>query len=313
LVDNSEVFERAAEGGHLDLLEWAVKFLGDPNYFSLRRAAARGGCLEILRWIEDLTGIDVLTNDTIEEAAERGRLELLRWMTETRGVTLPSEICCWAARGGHVDVIEWAMGDYGCSWTTWALEEAQLHHQAEILKWAKFQKSSETPMVSLNHGAISGNIEIGRMAREAGRPWTPLVVPVAAKKGNLAFMKWAIKNGCPWDPQAVYKAALRGGNFKILSWLVDSQKCRWTSGEIARSAVTTGSKDSFRILKWVTTELVGRWRVEDDLEGVGRVAVEMESYGMLCWVKEAGWSWTEEQAEEMAKSRDGRIRRLVGS
>jgi hypothetical protein len=115
----------AAEGGHLQLLQW-LQQQGCPIDQS-PCAAANAGQLHVLTWMVqvDIMPIIVL-GDVMVEAASQGHVHVLEWLTSafppgdlcttrTTGTTLEiisSVDCCEAferaAYNGHVHVLRWA-------------------------------------------------------------------------------------------------------------------------------------------------------------------------------------------------------------
>lgn len=330
-LSKDEIFDGGVEGGHTGVFLWALRIFGPPNYYNLRRAAATGGHIDMLRLVEEKSEIDIFTNDVIQCAAKAGRLELLKWMVESQGVNLPGETCSWAAAGGHVNVIEWAIG-HGCSWTQWALEEAQLHHQVSVLKWVEENgmRLGAGNTSSLNHAAISGNIELGTMARKSGQPWSKFVIPSATRNGHVKFVQWATDNGCPWDTQTIYKAAIRGGHLKMLKWIILDKKCRYDADEICKYAietknnagdsdesdsdVTSSLADSLRVVRWVLDEeLQGWWHLAGNFRKCAELAIAGGSIEMMVWLNDRvkNGSWGAENIEKMKLSVDPRIRKFA--
>ena len=79
----------AAEGGHLEVLQWA----------------RRNGC----PWDDNTTAF----------AAREGRLEVLQWLRENE-CPCDERVCRLSAQRGHLNVLRWAH-ENGCPWDegTW--------------------------------------------------------------------------------------------------------------------------------------------------------------------------------------------------
>jgi hypothetical protein len=72
-----------------------------------RRAAAEGGHLDVLQW-ERANGCSWVQS-TCEVAAKGGHLEVLKW-ARANGCPWDEWTCAYAAEGGHLDVLRWARG-----------------------------------------------------------------------------------------------------------------------------------------------------------------------------------------------------------
>jgi hypothetical protein len=77
-------------------------------------------------------------------------------------------VCNYAARRGHLEVLQWAR-ENGCHWDKWTCAYAAKCGHLEILQWA----------------------------RENGCPWDKWTCAYAAFRGHLEVLQWAHKNGCP--------------------------------------------------------------------------------------------------------------------
>jgi len=115
----------AAEGGHLQLLQW-LQQQGCP-IDQCTRAAAHAGQLHVLEWMVQADVMPIIRlGDVMIEAASQGHVHVLDWLTSTfppgdlrtahtTGTTLEmisSVDCCEAferaAYNGHVHVLRWA-------------------------------------------------------------------------------------------------------------------------------------------------------------------------------------------------------------
>ena len=95
-------------------------------------------------------------------AARAGHLEVLKW-ARLNGCPWDESTCCHAAKGGHLKVLQWARCD-GCPWNEQCFFAAD---QFATLQWAC--------------------------------PWDESTCAHAALKGHLEVLQWAWFNECPWD------------------------------------------------------------------------------------------------------------------
>ena len=111
----------AAEGGHLETLEWLVDTLEAEHgpsasalepYLNERTAycAAKGGELETLMWLRR-RGCP-WSEDTCEYAAMAGHLEVLRWCrVQDPPCPWDAYACAFCAeKNGHLDTFRWIQG-----------------------------------------------------------------------------------------------------------------------------------------------------------------------------------------------------------
>ena len=98
-----------------------------------------------------------------------------------RAVPWDEKTCKEAAKGGHLEVLQWARAN-GCPWNKWTCVEAALDGHLEVLKWARVN----------------------------GCPWNSYTCANAAYGGHLEVLKWARENGCPWDGRTRELAASKG-------------------------------------------------------------------------------------------------------
>ena len=124
------MWERAARGGHLEILEWArkedeVSVFKNPKVVA---AAARGGHIKLLEWLKDgrasfeMASSGAARGDQVEAlkwlkangllgdasssplafqyAAQEGHLEVMKWLKEEAGWKIPHDTMDFAASGG---------------------------------------------------------------------------------------------------------------------------------------------------------------------------------------------------------------------
>ena len=102
---------RAAEEGHLEVLQWA-RSEGCPWDNRTCSEAAGGGRLAVLQWARS-QGCP-WDEDTCFYAASEGYLEVLQW-ARSQGCPWDEYTCSLAASRGHLEVLQWARSQ-GCPW-----------------------------------------------------------------------------------------------------------------------------------------------------------------------------------------------------
>ena len=143
---------KAAEGGHLEILQWAIKN-GCEN-LNILSSAAYSGNLEILDWAYNRVceiaaslghfyvlkfasemGCKLNVNVCIK-AAELGHLGILKWLTEN-GCKLSGEVCVNATRSGHLKVLKFVV-ERVCKWDKeHCLKLADLFGWEDVFRWLK--------------------------------------------------------------------------------------------------------------------------------------------------------------------------------
>ena len=118
-------------------------------------------------------------------AARGGHLEVLQWL-HANGCPLGANTCMYAARGGHLEVLQWLCAN-GCPWGGSTCEEAAEGGHLWVLQWA----------------------------RANGCPWDKLTCARAAERGHLVMLQWLRANGCPWDGYTC-RGAAQGGHLEVL-------------------------------------------------------------------------------------------------
>ena len=100
--------------------------------------------------------------------------------------TIKSKLCERAARGGHMNVLQWARSE-GCPWNKSTCARAAKGGHLDVLQWLRVN----------------------------GCPWNKKTCELAAKSGHLHVLRWARINGCPWDEWVCANAA-GGGHLDVL-------------------------------------------------------------------------------------------------
>ena len=159
---------------------------------------------------------------TCSWAARGGHLEVLKWL-RAKGCPCGTLTSCWAAQGGRLEVMKWLRAK-GCPWGTWASSRAAKGGHLVVLQWMRAQ-DPPCPWNSdvCYYAASKGHLEVLRWARSQGCPWDGRAPRDAAGGGHLEVLVWLIKEGCPCSKRKCRKAALKGGERarKVLEWLDD--------------------------------------------------------------------------------------------
>jgi len=130
----------AARGGQLHALKWLQNQEGFNWNSEMCYSAAEGGHLEVLRWLRR-EGCNC-SSATCRGAAEGGQLEVLQWLSEWAELSIGAgaDLCSAAVRGKHLEVLRWAI-ENGCSYNEPTFNSIS---DPEFLEWFENHKASET-------------------------------------------------------------------------------------------------------------------------------------------------------------------------
>ena len=145
------------------------------DFTSVARTAARGGQLQVLRWVREQDS--GLVSQGAPDVAPPGGTPM-EWQ---HGVAAA------AARGGHLDVLRWL--------TTYDAHDTWFDDPA---------------LSSCEAAAKAGSLECLEYLRSVGCAWDPFVTFEASRRGHLRVLRWAIENGCEIDDDCVVSAFEHG-------------------------------------------------------------------------------------------------------
>ena len=124
-------------------------------------------------------------------------------------------VCTTAARGGHLEVLEWARQQQPpCAWGTSVCEAAARGGHLEVLQWLR-QQQPPCPWDSevCDEAALAGHLEVLQWARQQHPPcpWGISVYTSAAVDGHLEVLQWLRQQQPPCSRGTVVCAGAAGG------------------------------------------------------------------------------------------------------
>jgi len=144
--DYSPVFGWAAYGGQRLTLEWLIaRFPNVTIDFGVLTAAARGGQLNVLKWLHREKGVE-WQKDAARQAAKNGHVHVLEWLhyfarpplmiTPADDPWAHPETFTEAAKAGQLDVLKWAHLNFDVvsSPESWPLA-ASVGGHVHVLRW----------------------------------------------------------------------------------------------------------------------------------------------------------------------------------
>jgi len=148
-------------------------------------------------------------------AARHGHMHVIEWLV-AHEFTLPKRICTDMAQSGRIDMLRWAKSR-GYAWDEHTFDRAVQYGHMCVLWWLKKQGCLPSAR-SCDIAAGSGRLPVLEWLRAGKAPWSARTVATAAAAGHLHIVEWAVKQGCLLNETAVICAA-RNGHLHVLMWL----------------------------------------------------------------------------------------------
>lgn len=188
-------------------------------------------------------------------AAQNGRTDVILWLKTIMRPVKSEMAGFWiyvgAARGGHIDILKWAIREgyvFDCRCISDAAEYGQLH----ILKWLvknEYAKPEED-FCACDGAAIGGHLDILKWLRRKDFRLYNTAAEIAARHGHLHIIQYMIETGVRVREEWVCNEAARGGHLKILQWLKEIGI--GSENENYRYAVPAAAgKGDLQMLKWL--------------------------------------------------------------
>lgn len=233
----------AAYGGHKRVVQWILQThateLKHPVP-STMQAAARGGQLELMKWLHfDLNY--PWSGSACRMAAGNGHLHVLQWLYhEARFDNVVGTTAAWdhqgswsremiwrAACGGHLNVLVW-LNDTINRLGFWAqagdCDEAAKIGRLDILQYAHSKGVTITEAAARN-AAENGHLHILQWMRDAlgaSQLISELAFPHAAQRGQLEVLKWGHAQNLLHKPSWLFKAASAHVQDETAAWLFET-------------------------------------------------------------------------------------------
>jgi hypothetical protein len=214
----------------------------------------------------------------------------------------PRLLCCFAAYGGHFDVLRWArlhdyfVRDYLCDFAAaggqfqmlqWLISEgcedqpvcgyAAAGGHLDIMTWSMDRHHATGGFEGVfKYAAMGGHIHILKYLRERGYEWDERTPAYAAFGGQLPTMKWLAAQDppCP-SGSKTSQYAMQGGHVHVLNWLCDTGK--FTARDLYfRYALRTGKLDT---VKWMYK------RFDIDIQNDAQVCDAVPHIELLQWMR----------------------------
>lgn len=242
----NKLYEKAAENGHINILEWLVK-KGYDWWTNTSRVAAKNGHFNVLKWIKQMG--HKFSVFTLSEAIERNNLKIVKWLSKNickissyNTFSLGSNncidmlqfcinngysnssfffLCKNAAYNGHLKLLEYIINNHPNIFYREAICScAAFGGHLDLLKWL-ISIGCKIDHTTCYEAARRNNLEILQWLRSNGCEWNSETTRIAAECGHIDVLIWALDNGCEWEPVS-QKVLIHYGRGDILKWLDDN-------------------------------------------------------------------------------------------
>jgi hypothetical protein len=195
---------KAAQNGHLHILEWMADQEQRYDCGKSMYEAARNGHVQVVQWLYENTSASC-TMDAMDAAATHGHLDIVK-LLHANGPPVRSMYFAMmgAATYGHLDIVKFLHGTRRRECHVDARAAAVEHGKLEVAKWLHFNtelsNSNIAAFARLDMPARSGDLETIQWCHAQGfKGFTTDVMNAAAGSGHLDIVKWLHANraeGC---------------------------------------------------------------------------------------------------------------------
>lgn len=191
--------------------------------------------LGLTQW---LVGAGMTMNQSsMNYAASAGQCDTVEFLFLHCKLALNEEVFSYAARGGHIKMLEWLV-KYKCPMSTAAGEAAAESGHYNVLHWLCAQKLRHRTIDFANviiGAAVSDDVSIAEWAYDMWclhvnaadimrtNPLTPLAVLRAAQFGSVNVMKWLFSKKCPFNLNLVCGFAGYYGHSRVLDCITEHE------------------------------------------------------------------------------------------
>jgi hypothetical protein len=182
-------------------VQWLVDELYCPLPDHALLFAARGGCLEMLRWVQQ-RGMP-LTPEVMDIAALNADWRMLQYL-HSEGLPWTSAVCTRVAAGGHLTLLQ-QLQDNGCPWDIAVVGQIAARAgctdiMAYVLQQHQLSKHSDAAHAvlltdMLNAAAVCRQLAAAQWLHAQGAQW-PVLLSYEGQQWQGALLEWARAEGC---------------------------------------------------------------------------------------------------------------------
>ena len=175
---------------------------------------------------------EMVSESIIRAATYWGHLSALKLFAEDideERSLVSTDLFCYAAEAGHLDVVIWLKSKLSASrreswetdslgigfhWEQWICQIAAERGHFELVKWLK-EEGIYLYEDIFRGAAAGGSMEMLQWLKDQECPSDERVCNGAA---SLEILKWLVSNGCPWDRLRFCNHCAVRGNLEQLKW-----------------------------------------------------------------------------------------------
>ena len=179
--------------------------------------------LDLIEIIFSETDVFIGIDKVIDHASLiNGNLEMVKYLTGM-GASCSTNAMNWAAKRGHLDIVQWLHFNRleGCS--TGAMNSAAEFGYLDIVQWLHFNRSEGCSTSAMDSASRNGHLDVVQWFHSnRSEGCTSCAMDLAAQNGHLDVVKWLHLNrseGCSAD--AMIFAAQRG-HINVVKYLVEN-------------------------------------------------------------------------------------------
>lgn len=189
--------------------------------------AAQGGHLEVVQWLHQVAGIPCRSK-AMDAAATNGHLDVLQWLYHHRSGEYATNAIDFAATYGHLHVVRWLHTHTDSTCTTDAIDTAAENGFLDVIKWLHHNRSEGCTAAAMDNAAARGDLDVVRwLHRNRSEGCSEEAMDGAADEGQLEVLQWLHRNRTEGCSSLAMNRAAEYNKFEVLLYLHDHlhQKC----------------------------------------------------------------------------------------
>ncbi|ORY41950.1 ankyrin [Rhizoclosmatium globosum] len=233
-LQTSEIIQKAAEYGHLQLLHHLLRSYKLPILPLAFTLACAGGHLKVATLLYAYTSPITLEtySASITSAAQEGHHRILAWLnTHCRPASYTENSISvramnTAAGNGHLECVEYLHIHCSVSesCTTWAMDRAAMNNHFHVIKWLTRNRSEGCSQWALNDAAKYGYLHICEYLVANWRlRCDGVAFRYAVEAGKIDVVRFLWKEGIIWEGEKgrLVDLAVKKGHWKVRQFLVE--------------------------------------------------------------------------------------------
>jgi hypothetical protein len=234
----TDLLVAAAERGHAAVMESLYRHQLFGDFRVAMAKAVEKGQLNSLKWLQAHYPIENLKSNgrVIDKAVQYGQVEILQFLHEMDAADFEAsgpkrrrtnswwssakDPIYWAARGGHLAVLEWIHANKTQQCREDAMDEAAGQGHLEVVKWLHANRSEGCTSYAMDCAASNGHLEMVKwLHANRSEGCTYRAMYEAAEHGHLEVVKWLYGHRPNSRTPLAINAAVRSGHLRIVRWL----------------------------------------------------------------------------------------------